>query len=75
LVIPPESFAVWLNREIHDLGRLSRLLRPFHPDEMATHPVSTLVNSVRNDSAGCIEPTPIQAPEKQARLFSPDSSI
>jgi putative SOS response-associated peptidase YedK len=72
VVIPPESFDIWLDLEIHDPGRLSRLLRPFHPDEMTASPVSTLVNSVKNDSPKLVEPLP--ATEKQARLFSPDSS-
>jgi putative SOS response-associated peptidase YedK len=74
VVIPPESFAVWLDPAEHDPGKLARLLRPFHPDEMTAYPVSTLVNNVRNDSAKCIEPVEIPAPETQARLFSPDSS-
>jgi putative SOS response-associated peptidase YedK len=74
VVIPPESFDIWLDPDIHDPGRLARLLRPFHPDEMTAYPVSTLVNNVRNDSAACIEPVAMPAPERQARLFSPDSS-
>jgi putative SOS response-associated peptidase YedK len=74
VVIPPESFDIWLDPEIHDPRKLARLLRPFHPDEMTAYPVSALVNNVRNDSAGCIEPVNVPAPEKQARLFSPDSS-
>lgn len=69
VVIPPESFAVWLDPDRHDPGGLSRLLRPFHADEMTAYPVSTLVNNVRNDSAGCIEPARIAATEKQPRLF------
>jgi putative SOS response-associated peptidase YedK len=72
VVIPPESFDIWLDPDIHDPGRLAHLLRPFHPDEMRAYPVSTLVNNVRNDSAACIEPVAMPAPEKQARLFSPD---
>jgi len=56
VVIPPESFDIWLDPDIHDSGKLTRLLRPFHPDEMTAYPVSTLVNNVRNDSAGCVEP-------------------
>jgi len=74
VVIPPESFEAWLDPAEHDPGKLARLFRPFHPDEMTAYPVSTLVNNVRNDSAKCIEPVDIPAPEKQARLFSPDSS-
>jgi putative SOS response-associated peptidase YedK len=70
VVIPPERFAVWLDPDIHDPGRLSQLLRPFHPDEMTALPVSTLVNSVKNDSPKLVDPLP--PPEKQARLFGPD---
>jgi putative SOS response-associated peptidase YedK len=72
VVIPPESFQIWLDSDIHDHGMLSRLLRPFQPDEMTAYPVSTLVNNVRNDSPKLVDPLP--PPEKQARLFSPDSS-
>jgi putative SOS response-associated peptidase YedK len=74
VVIPPESFAVWLDPAEHDPGKLARLLRPFLPDEMTAYPVSTDVNNVRNDSAKCIEPVTSPAEEKQARLFTPDSS-
>ena len=74
VVIPPESFAVWLDPAEHNAGKLARLLRSFHPDEMTAYPVSTFVNNVRNDSAKCIEPVEIPPPETQGRLFSPDSS-
>jgi putative SOS response-associated peptidase YedK len=55
VVIPPESFEVWLDPAEHDVGKLSRLLRPFHPDEMTAYPVSTLVNNARVDKAECVE--------------------
>jgi len=70
VIIPPASFDRWLDAGAHDVGRL---LRPLHADEMTVYPVSTLVNSVRNESEQCVEP--LQAVEKQARLFEPDSSI
>jgi putative SOS response-associated peptidase YedK len=56
VVIPPESFDTWLNPAEHDVVKLSRLLRPFHPDEMTAYPVSTLVNNAKQDSAKCVEP-------------------
>lgn len=56
VVIPPESFGVWLNPAEHSVEKLSRLLRPFHPDEMTAYPVSTLVNNAKQDSAKCVEP-------------------
>lgn len=39
VVIPRESFGLWLDRTEHDMNKLSRLLRPFHPDEMTAFPV------------------------------------
>lgn len=56
VVMPTESFGVWLDPAEHDQGKLSRLLRPFHPDEMTAYPVSRLVNNVKQDSAKCVEP-------------------
>ncbi|MDA0816474.1 MAG: SOS response-associated peptidase [Planctomycetota bacterium] len=70
VVIPPESFEIWLDPAVNDADRLSRLLRPFHSDEMTAYPVSTLVNNVKNDSPKLVDSLP--PPEKQARLFSLD---
>jgi len=56
VVIPPESFDVWLDPTSHDIRKLTPLLRPFRPEEMTAYPVSTLVNSVKQDSATCVEP-------------------
>jgi putative SOS response-associated peptidase YedK len=56
VVIPPECFDIWLDPAEKDIGRLSKLLRPFHPDEMTAYPISTLVNNAKQDSAKCIEP-------------------
>jgi len=64
--IRPESFDTWLDPAEHDPGKIARLLRPFHPDEMTGYRVSTLVNNVRNDSAKCIEPASVLPAEQQA---------
>jgi putative SOS response-associated peptidase YedK len=56
VVIPSESFGVWLNPAEHSVEKLSKRLRPFHPDEMTAYPVSTLVNNVKQDSAKCVPP-------------------
>jgi putative SOS response-associated peptidase YedK len=56
VVIPPESFETWLDPAEHDVRKLSRLLRPFHPDEMTAYPVSMLVNNARADKAECVVP-------------------
>lgn len=56
VVIPPESFGAWLDPAERNVDKVSRMLRPFHPDEMTAYPVSTLVNNVKHDSAKCVEP-------------------
>lgn len=69
-VIPPEQFGLWLDPAAHDPRHLTRLLRPFHPAEMTAFPVSTLVNSVKNDSPLCATPVEPTLLERQTRLFS-----
>lgn len=51
-----ESFGEWLNPAEHDVHTLSKLLRPFRPDEMTAYPVGTLVNNVRADKPECVQP-------------------
>jgi hypothetical protein len=50
VAIPPESFEVRLAPVVHDVGTLTRLLRPFHPDETTAYPVGALVNGVKVDA-------------------------
>jgi len=69
VVIPREQFARWLDPDELDSGKLSELLRPFHPDEMTAFPVTTLVNNVRHDSPLNIEPATSDEPPPPARLF------
>jgi putative SOS response-associated peptidase YedK len=56
VILPPESYAAWLDPEIQDRERLLPLLRPYPAEEMTATPVSQKVNSPRNDYPGCIEP-------------------
>jgi putative SOS response-associated peptidase YedK len=56
VVIPRKQFARWLDSAEHDVDKLSKLLRPFHPEEMTAYPVSTLVNNVKVDAVECVKP-------------------
>lgn len=56
VIIPPEQYDLWLDPEVKDVQQLERLLQPFPSDEMTAYPVSTLVNSPKNDLAACVEP-------------------
>ncbi|HVO25787.1 MAG TPA: SOS response-associated peptidase [Candidatus Margulisiibacteriota bacterium] len=55
VILPRNARERWLDRSA-DAGELQALLTPFPADEMEAYPVSTLVNSPRNDVPECIAP-------------------
>jgi putative SOS response-associated peptidase YedK len=58
MVIPPESWADWLDPGNGEVSDLRALLAPAAARGLATYPVSTAVNSVRNNGPELIEPVP-----------------
>ncbi|WP_420644005.1 SOS response-associated peptidase [Candidatus Leptofilum sp.] len=55
VIVEREDFDLWLNPEPNpDLGL--HLLRPYPAEKMSAYPVSTIVNSPRNDVPECIQP-------------------
>jgi len=56
VILHPEEYGLWLDREVTDPERLKALYQPYPADMMEMYPVSTLANSPRNDSPECIEP-------------------
>jgi len=56
VILPPSSFESWLNPNEIAPGTLDDLLVPYPSEEMEAFPVSTFVNSPRNDSPKCIQP-------------------
>ena len=46
-----------LDRDVQDSQEVLPLLKPFPPGKMELTPVSTLVNSPRNDKPECVERT------------------
>lgn len=54
VILDPAEFDLWLD-PAQPLEETQALLRPY-PGELHVHPVSTRVNSVRNDDAACIQP-------------------
>ena len=56
VILPPETWDLWLDPDADDRDALLGLLRPAAPDVMTQYRVSTLVNSVRNNTPECIEP-------------------
>lgn len=56
VVLPRGAWDRWLDRDADDREELEALLRSPDPRPMHAYPVSTLVNSVRNDYPECIAP-------------------
>jgi putative SOS response-associated peptidase YedK len=56
LILPRETWSKWLGEEPADEATLRELLKPFLAERMRVYPVSTRVNSVKNDGAALIEP-------------------
>jgi len=54
LILNPEDYNLWLNRNVHDPHEFETLYRPYPADLMYAHPVPDLVNIIRFDSASCI---------------------
>ena len=56
VVLAPESWDRWLDRDNAEPGDLTALLVPAVEGTLTEHPVSTLVNDVKNNYAECIVP-------------------
>ena len=54
VILSREAANLWLDPEVHDLDQLMPLLKPYADEAMETSEVSTLVNSVKNDTAEVI---------------------
>jgi putative SOS response-associated peptidase YedK len=56
VVLPPESWDTWLDRDNTDVDELTTLLKPAPDDLLELFPVSTAVNSVANDGEDLVLP-------------------
>jgi putative SOS response-associated peptidase YedK len=54
VILDPKNYDEWLDRELQDPEPLQRLLQSYPPKKMQLVPVSTLVNSPRNDKPECV---------------------
>lgn len=55
VILAPGDWDAWLEAETKDAEGLQSLLKPYPSEEMVAWPVSTMVNSPKNDSAECVE--------------------
>lgn len=68
VILKPEDADRWLDPSTSP-EPLHALLKPYPSDQMRLHPVSTLVNSPRNDSPACIEPCEEPSKDQGAGLL------
>jgi len=67
VILDPDAYDLWLDPGFTDVAAASEMLKPYDAAVMRCYPVSTRVNSVANDDAGCAVPSEIA--QEQARLF------
>jgi putative SOS response-associated peptidase YedK len=56
VILEPENYDRWLDPELSDRSVLEPLLTAQPSEDLIIDPVSTLVNSPRNDDSRCLEP-------------------
>lgn len=56
VILRPEDEALWLDRSVQDVSRLTPLLRTYSAEEMEAYPVTPEVGNVRNDDGTLIKP-------------------
>jgi putative SOS response-associated peptidase YedK len=68
VILDPDSYDLWLDPGMRDVDTASDLLKPCDARLMRCYPISTRINHVANDDAGCSRP--VELAETQNRLFS-----
>jgi len=63
LLVERERYAAWLDPTVSAPEELKKLLVPAAPGRLEAYPVSTAVNSVRNNGAELLEPLATEPPE------------
>ena len=59
VILSGDDADLWLDPEVDDAEALQQLLIPYPNDGLTAFPVSTLVNSPKNDSEECLTPNEI----------------
>jgi putative SOS response-associated peptidase YedK len=56
VILEPEIYERWLNPQNQDVNGLKEILEKRRLEDLVSHPVSTHVNSTRNNDPSCIDP-------------------
>ena len=71
MLVEPERYAAWLDPSRTDPADLTSLLVPAAPGRLEAYPVSTQVNSVRNNGPELVEPLPLEEVPDDAPVDRP----
>lgn len=55
VILSPRDYDIWLDAEFEDEEKLQSMLRPYPSKEMEAYPISTTVNSPKNNVPECVE--------------------
>jgi putative SOS response-associated peptidase YedK len=55
VILNPKDYELWLDPNFTRKDKLQELLKPYAAEEMISDPVSSIVNSPKNDSPECKE--------------------
>jgi putative SOS response-associated peptidase YedK len=56
VILAPDTYENWLDPGLQDPETVNQMLNAGHVTELDSHPVSKMVNQVRNNSPECIKP-------------------
>ena len=56
VILSPDFYNVWMNGKETSTSNLKSLLVPYPSDRMKSYPISTLINSPKNDHSDLILP-------------------
>jgi putative SOS response-associated peptidase YedK len=56
VIVDPADYGSWLDPTVQKPELVQSLLRPYRAEEMTAYPVSTQVNSPRNNGPKCVNP-------------------
>ncbi|UII57563.1 SOS response-associated peptidase [Cytobacillus spongiae] len=55
VILPADTYDLWLDPKNEDVTMLKSLLTPYPAEQMIKYPVSTLINSPKNDQIDCLD--------------------
>ncbi len=61
VILHPDAYGLWLDQDVRDPRQLQSLYPPYPADLLTLYPVSTRVNSPRDDDPACIAPNKLLA--------------